>query len=163
MSTSHRRSGSLAAALAALFLVQPSAKAADADTQEVMAYTLTEAGLSKFTKAAQNLASLPNGGPDQCDNDDDSDSESNSISDLAAKIDAFPGARAAVQSAGMTSHEYVVFTMSLLQNGLAAWALKQPGGKLPPGVKQANVDFVNSHGPQLDKLKELDDADCGDA
>ena len=31
----------------------------------------------------------------------------------------------------MTAHEYVVFSFSLLQNGLAAWAVSQPGGKLP--------------------------------
>ena len=152
----------LAAALAVLLLVQLPARAGDADSQEVMAYTLTEAGLAKFTKASQNLAALPSGGPDACKSDDDSDAQSNSISSLAAKIDAFPGAKSAIQSAGLTSHEYIVFTMSLLQNGLAAWALKQPGGKLPPGVNKANVDFVNSHGPQIEMLKGLSGAECGD-
>jgi hypothetical protein len=152
MTISHRTSGTLAAALATFLLVQPSAKAADADTQEVMAYTLTDAGLAKYTKATKNLAALP-GGPGACaSDDDDSDSGSKSISELVAKIDAAPGAKAAIQSAGLTSREYIVFSLSLLQNGLAAWGLKA-GGKLPPGVKQANVDFVNSHGAQLEQLK----------
>ena len=155
MTTSHRVFGTLVAALTALFLAQLPARANDADSQEVMGYTLTEAGLAKYTKAAQSLAALPGGGPGNCANDDDSDSESNSISDLAAKLDSFPGAKAAVQSAGMSSREYIVFTMSLLQNGLAAWALTQPGGKLPPGANKANVDFVNAHGPQLEKLKGI--------
>jgi hypothetical protein len=52
--------------------------------------------------------------------------------------------------------------MSLLQSGIAAWGLSQPGGKLPPGFNKANVDFVNSHGPQLDQLKGLDKGCGGD-
>jgi hypothetical protein len=135
------------------------AAAQDADSQEIMRYTLTDAGLAKYTKASQNLAALP-GGPPGCAKEDDSDSDSNSIAELAGKLDSTPGAKAAVQSAGMTSREYIVFSMSLLQNGLAAWALQQPGGKLPPGLNKANVDFVNSHGPQLDQLKGLDKG-CG--
>jgi len=150
---------SFAAALALALLVQPSS-AQDADSQEVMRYTLTDAGLAKYTKASQNLAALP-GGPPGCAKEDDSDSDSNSIAELAGKLDSTPGAKAAVQSAGMTSREYIVFSMSLLQSGIAAWGLSQPGGKLPPGVNKANVDFVNSHGPQLDQLKGLD-KDCGE-
>jgi hypothetical protein len=136
------------------------AAAQDADSQEVMRYTLTDAGLAKYTKASQNLAALP-GGPRGCATDDDSDSDSNSIAELAGKLDSTPGAKAAVQSAGMTSREYIVFSMSLLQSGIAAWGLSQPGRKLPPGVNKANVDFVNSHGPQLDQLKGLDKG-CGE-
>ncbi len=64
---------------------------------------------------------------------------------MVAKINSRPGAQAAIQSAGMTSREFVVFMFSMLQNGMAAWALKQPGGKLPPGISQANVDFFNKH------------------
>ena len=152
--------GGLLAALVISFLTGSPAFAQDADSQEITRYTLTEAGLAKYTKASQNLAALPGGAPG-CANDDDSDSDSNSIAELAGKLDASPAAKAAVQSAGMTSREYVVFSMSLLQSGLAAWGLSQPGGKLPPGVNKANVDFVNSHGPQIDQLKGLDKG-CGE-
>jgi hypothetical protein len=157
MRTSFRLIAFLVAASAAIATLPAAAQ--DADSQEIMRYTLTDAGLAKYTKASQNLAALP-GGPPGCAKDDDSDSDSNSIAELAGKLDSTPGAKAAVQSAGMTSREYIVFSMSLLQNGLAAWALQQPGGKLPPGLNKANVDFVNSHGPQLDQLKGLDKG-CG--
>jgi hypothetical protein len=61
----------------------------------------------------------------------------------------------------MTTREYVVFTFSLMQNGLAAWALEQPGGKLPPGVSQANVDFIRAHKADLDKMgDESDESSC---
>jgi hypothetical protein len=54
-----------------------------------------------------------------------------------------------------------VFSLSLFQNGLAAWALEQPGGTLPPGVKMANVNFLRAHEAELKKLGELTkQADC---
>ena len=63
----------------------------------------------------------------------------------------------------MCLREYVVFSMSLFQNGLAAWALDQPGGKLPQGVSKANVDFVKKHDAQLKQLQGLSaDGGCDD-
>ena len=48
-------------------------------------------------------------------------------------------------------------------DGMAAWALAQPGGKLPAGVKMANVNFYRSHEAELAKLGELTkEAGCDD-
>lgn len=162
MRTPCRFIATLIAAAAAIATLPAAAQ--DADSQEVMHYALTDAGLAKFTQASENLAALPRGGPGNCGGEDDTDADSRSIAEMAARLDAFPGAKAAVQSAGMSTHEYIVFSMSLLQNGLAAWGMSQPGAKLPPGVNKANVDFVNTHGPQLDQLKALNgkSGDCGD-
>jgi hypothetical protein len=107
-------------------------------------------------QATRNLKALK---IDDCDDD----SEVRSLSQAVAKIDSAPGAKAAVQSAGMTTREYVVFTFSLMQNGLAAWALEQPGGKLPPGVSQANVDFFRAHQADMQDIgDESDDSACSD-
>jgi hypothetical protein len=74
-----------------------------------------------------------------------------------------PGAKAAVQSAGMTSREYVVFAFSLIQNGMAAYLLDTPGGRLPPGVSRSNVDFYRQHAGELEKLAaETEDESCED-
>jgi hypothetical protein len=70
-------------------------------------------------------------------------------------MDGVPGVKSALKGAGMTSREYMVLSLSLFQNGLAAWALEQPGGKLPPGVKMANVTFYRTHKAELEKLGEL--------
>ena len=59
------------------------------------------------------------------------------------------------KGAGITSCEYLLFSWSLFQNGMAAWALEQPGGKLPPGVKMANVNFYGAHEAELTKLSDL--------
>jgi hypothetical protein len=59
-----------------------------------------------------------------------------------------------MKSAGMSSREFFVFSMSLVQNAMAAWALDQPGGKLPPGAQMANVKFYRAHEAALKKLGE---------
>jgi hypothetical protein len=136
------------------------ARAQDADTAEVQRYVLTDAGLAKYSQATKKLASLPRD-PAACSDEGDG-SGSQSIDQMAAKLGAVPGAKAAVQAAGMSLREYVVFSMSLLQNGLAAWALDQPGGKLPQGVSKANVDFVRKHDAQLKQLHGLSPHGCDD-
>lgn len=145
------------AACAAALLASPPAAAQDRDAQEIAAYVLTDAGLAKYTKATKNLAALPGSKPGDCDAGDDS----MSLAEMVAALDGTPGAKAAIQSTGMTTREYVVFTFSLFQNGLAAWALSQPGGKLPAGTSKANVDFYNRHAAELQQLEALkQDDDC---
>lgn len=165
MLTSHRIAGALLAASTILLAVPRLASAQDADTKEVLRYTLTDAGLAKYTQAAKRLAALPGGGPGACDDEDsdDEDTEAQSLNEMAAILDAIPGAKAAIQSTGMTTREYILFSMSLLHNGVAAWAIGQPGGTLPPGVSKANVDFVKKHDAELKKLEALKPKDdCGD-
>lgn len=140
----------------ALFL--PAVGAAD-DTQEIQNYVLTDAGLAKYSAATRKLAALP---PDAAACEDDGD-DSQSIDDVAAKLNALPAAKAAIQSAGLSTREYVVFSFSLLQTGLGAWAAEQPGGKLPPGVSKANVDFYKKHEADLKQLEGLNRSDdCDD-
>jgi hypothetical protein len=151
MFTVHRLLGAMTIAL----LLPAFAAAQDRDAREVQGHVLTDAGLAKYTQATKKIAALPGG---DCDDDD-----SQSIDQMTAKLNASPGARAAIQSAGMTTREYVVFTWSLLQTGLAAWAVDQPGGKLPQGTSKANVDFYKKHQAELQKLEGLKQGDdCDD-
>lgn len=126
----------------------------DKDTREISAYVLTEAGLAKFTKATANLGRLAQRASGDCESE-----SATSIDDAVARFDAVPGAKAAIQSAGMTTREYIVFTWSLFQNGMAAWAVSQPGGKLPAGVSKANVDFYRAHEAAMQQLGEHTEAD----
>jgi len=78
---------SIACALGLLVLAPATSHAqnkADADTREITAYKLTEAGLGKYTQATRNLKGLP---IDDCDED----SEVKSLSEAVTKIDAAPG------------------------------------------------------------------------
>jgi hypothetical protein len=131
----------------------------DADTNEVRAYKLTDAGFAKYIAATHKLRDVKF---ENCiAGDDDDDDEPTSIASAAAKIDAVPAARAALQSAGMTSHEYVVLAFSLLENGMASYMMQTPGGKLPAGINPANVDFVRKHSAELHTLaNESDEEAC---
>jgi hypothetical protein len=152
----------LTAALTVTFFLPAFAVAEDRDAQEVMSYTLTEAGLAKYTQATKKLAALPTGAPNACEEEDsDSQSQAQSVDEIAAVLDAAPGAKAAIASAGMTTREYVIFSLSVFHNGMAAWAVSQPGGKLPPGTSKGNVDFYQAHEAELASLGELTkSADC---
>jgi hypothetical protein len=142
----------IAAAALALGVSGPAA-ANDDDHREVSSYVLTEAGLAKYTRAARNLATIPGA----CAADKDApDGASQSIDGMVAKIDAMPGAKAAIQSAGLQPREYVLFSFSMIQSAMSAWAVSQPGGKLPPGVSQANVDFYKKHEAAIAALGEND-------
>ena len=104
--------------LVALALVLPAIAAAqDRDTQEINRYVLTDAGLAKYTQATQKLNALGAAG---CEHESVDDSDTGSLTAAVANIDANPAAKAAIQSAGITSREYIVFGMSMLQAGLTA-------------------------------------------
>jgi hypothetical protein len=130
---------------------------ADRDTNEIAGYVLTDAGLAKYTQAVRKLQPLKEQLQQDCDREDVPDS----LNGMAARMDRVPAVKSALKATGMTSREYMVFSLSLFQNGLAAWALEQPGGTLPPGVKMANVNFLRAHEAELKKLGELTkQADC---
>ena len=171
MFNSHRiRSALRVTATLGLMLFLPLGAQSDAgsDEREIDAYRLTESGLAKYTRAMQNLGPLAKKMSEDCnDGRDDGESEddgnANSIDESVASFEAIPGVRAAIQSAGMTTRDYIVFTWSLFQSGMAAWALDQPGGKLPPNVAMDNVTFYRKHEEALKKLgEETKPAECGD-
>jgi hypothetical protein len=121
----------------------------DRDTREVGSYVLTESGLAKYTQATRNLGALAKKMSGNCDDDDGAES----LDDSVARFEAILGVGAAMKSAGMTSHEYVVF----------AWSLSQPDGKLPAGTSMANVNFYRAHEVAIQKLGEQTSSDdCED-
>ncbi len=125
----------------------------DRDTREINAYVLTESGLAKYSQATRNLAGLA----DNCDDEEGTQS----LDAAVARLDANTKARGAITSAGMTTREYLLFSFSLLQNGIIAWTISQPGGKLPAGASTANVNFYRAHEAAIQKLgKETQSDDC---
>lgn len=138
-------------------LVAGAQNLADRDAKEVADYVLTDTALAKYTRAVRSLQPLKEQLPQTCEGDE----HPKSLNDQAAKIDSVPGVKSALKVAGMTSREYLVVSFSVFQSGMAAWALDQPGGTLPPGTKPANVNFYRAHKAELDKLGELiKQADC---
>lgn len=152
------------ATLACAIAAVKAAEAQASDLQEVSAYRLSESGLARYSQAIRKLGSLASSVSADCKGADDDGEAAQSIDDVAAKLEAVPGARAALDSAGISSHEFVVFTFALFQTGMASWALDQPGGKLPEGVSMDNVNFYRANSAALEELGQQTKAtDCGDA
>jgi hypothetical protein len=129
----------------------------DRDTQEINRYVLTEDTLAKYASAVENLRPLAS----QVVSCEESEGVE-SINAMVTRIDRNPAARAAIQSAGLKTREYVVFSLGVFQAGMAAWALDQPGGKLPPGFQKKNVDFYNAHKAAIEAIQPLDESACND-
>jgi len=147
----------LALALIAFAPVVHAKMLPDADTREVRTYTLTDASFAKYVNATHKLREVKF---ENCVDDDDDDAQ-DTIASSVARIDAVPGAKAAIQAAGLSSREYVVLAYALLENGMASYLMQTPGGKLPDGVNTANVDFVRRHSAELHQLaNETEDESC---
>ena len=157
------RNGAIAGFALAVALLVTSVSTAlsfpDPDAKEINSYVLSEAALAKYTRAVANLQPLMESMAQSCDDDE----SASSLNAMAARLDAVAGVKAAVQSAGMTTREYLVFSFSMFQSGLAAWALSQPGGKLSPGVQMANVNFFRAHEAAFNQLGEKSKAANCDA
>jgi hypothetical protein len=134
----------------------------DRDSQEVSKYQLSESTLTKYSQAAHSLALLAKKLPSACSDDDDDDDGPQTIAKFAMKIEAIPGANKAIESAGLTTHEFVVFTFAVVQSAGAAFALERPGTQLPPGVNMANVNFVRAHQAAIEQLNVEADSQCSD-
>lgn len=138
---------------------------ADADTREVSSYVLTEQGLEQFTQATKNLGSLAQELFSDCNDSDDSDDSETpqSLGEMVARMDAIPGVTAAIESAGMSNREYIVFSFSLFKNAIAAWVMSQPGGELPPDVSMANVEFYQAHEAEIQQISpQMESGGCDD-
>jgi len=153
------RSASLAcAACLVLPFVVWAQDPADADTREVSNYRLSEPALAEYAAATRALAPVLANNMQGCD-----DSGNESLAGLAARLDAVPGASAALSGASMSSREYVVFMLAAFQAGMGAWALTEGQGELPPGFSAENVAFYQAHEAELQELAALlPQDDCGD-
>jgi hypothetical protein len=120
----------------------------EAEMREIKGLELTEAGLAKYAQATRNIRNLPVG-------DCDLTSRVMSISEMESKLDAAPGAAAAVKSAGMSTREYSVFALAVAHNSMAAYGAKQSGGAIPAGTSPSNVAFYQRHEGEIMKIAQL--------
>jgi len=113
---------------------------------------LTEGALAKYTLAAGNLSKLSKI-PGLCADDD-----VESLAAMVKRVDGVAAARSAIVSAGMTTREFVVFTVAMFTNGFAT--LAPPGSPFPDGASKANVEFFRAHLAAFQAIPKS--KDCGD-
>ena len=161
MQTIQRLSAILSIFVALVLMLPAGAHAQiDRDTQEISSYVLTDAGLAHYTSASKALGALKKSVSGDCEDDDDDDGDNaKTIDQMVAKFNATPGAKAAIQGGGMTTREFIVFSMSIFQTGMASWALSQPGGKLPAGVSMTNINFYRKHEAAMAALNQASESD----
>lgn len=81
--------------------------------------------------------------------------DAKTIDEMAAKIKTFPPLANALSKEGVAPREYAVFTLAVLQAGMAAGMQKAGMLKqLPPGVNGENVKFILDHEAEFKKLQE---------
>jgi hypothetical protein len=141
---------------ASLFFGACAAFAQDADMEMLAEYRLTDEGLANFAQASRNVAAAVKADPSLEDSVDVSDDAT--IAELADLYDSHPVVRTAIESAGMTSTEYVTFLYSMIQAGMAAWMVEEYGQtELPEGTPQENVDYYLANKDKFTALsKELE-------
>jgi hypothetical protein len=131
------------------------APSGDADLRELSRYELTMTDVRKFAAANAALAQHPEAERDE--DQDESDTEDDSLDELAARIGRVPEARKAIEAAGLTVRQYAVITMALFQAAFAQYAVDQ-GADInkvarDAGVNPANIRFVKEHKAELEKLR----------
>jgi len=148
----------LAAIVAVAHASVAAAQSDDPDIKEINAYRLSEAKLAKFVQASRNLVAAVDANPEL--KSGELQKENPSLGEMAAFYDSKPPVKRAINSAGMTSREYVTFMLSMFQAGMMSWAAKQPGAKLPPDFPKENVAFYDAHQKEIEaataEFKKLD-------
>ena len=82
-------------------------------------------------------------------------SDSQTINDMAAKIQKLPAMASALQREGLTAREFAKFTLAILQAGLAA-GLQKAGmlKQTPEGTNPANIKWILEHEAELAKFQK---------
>ncbi|MGH8496657.1 MAG: hypothetical protein ACREVN_11040 [Gammaproteobacteria bacterium] len=154
MNLFNRRWAAVCAAIAALQLFGAGPVMAQADSPDAKAlaeYRLTDEGVENFTKASRNLIAAFKADPGLGQAMEGSDNAT--IAETAAAYDAQPAVRKAIESADMTSKEYITFMYSMFQAGLAGWLVEEYGQtELPEGTPRENVDYYLAHKEELAAL-----------
>ena len=122
--------------------------------RELAAFRLSMDKLSKAAQAGRALESLSEidsslKGVAQFDKD----KGSQAIAEAVGRIDAHPEARTAIQSAGLSTRDYVLTMYCFVQSTQALLVREDKGRKqYPPGASEENVVFVRNHLKEINRL-----------
>lgn len=117
-------------------------------------YRLTEGTFKKYVQVNKALVALAKDPAMQrYAAEHENDKAPETIAEMAAQFDAVPPLKKAIHDAGLTSREFALFSMSLLQAGMALGVLESGATKLPEGTPKENVDFVRAHRAEIEQIQ----------
>jgi hypothetical protein len=131
----------------------------DADQKELYNYALSMDKIQKIASATRELQALAKQHPDINDN-----SDAKNLDATVAKIQKYPEAVAVIKKNGLSPREYVVGIMTVMQASMAVGFKKSGTYKdYPPKmlqlVSKANLEFVEQHWDEMQKLTKMDSDD----
>jgi hypothetical protein len=132
----------------------------DAELADVQSYKLSMEKIDKMLAAQRNLAAkakaMTPAERDAMEARGESASNPNeSLDDMARKIDNEPMLRDAIREAGLSSREYVLITMSMMQTGMADGVLKmRPKDNQDSLIREMkanpdNIKFYREHEAEI--------------
>jgi hypothetical protein len=147
---------SLAVLAVLVAFAAPRAKADD--TAEVQNYRLTMPVVKKFERVQESLYQSIRKDPSLATKYDKTpdDGSDQSIAATVKRMDAMPELKQAVVKAGLTTREYLLATLAMLQVGMAH-AMSQSRGadtsKLPANVR-ANLKLMEQNKAEFDRIQQ---------
>jgi hypothetical protein len=140
-------------AFGAISSAAPQSMTTDSDEKEVTAFRLTMSNVEKFANAGTAIMKLSHDNP-ALKKQMDEDSKDKTIRQSVATLDSkFPAVGAAIHGAGLSTHDFVVMTATIMSTTMAVGMKKQGYLKqLPPSVSAENAAFVEQN---FDKLNDL--------
>ena len=151
-------------AAVALLVLTPAASAQKeaqeaADAKAVAAYRLTMPALKKYEAVADQLVAWLKTNPVPQAGEAVSSRDDMSIDEMASEIVKVKAVASALQKAGMTPREYVVFTLAMAEAGIGV-AMKKMGHA--PDAPAANVKFMEDNATLIAALqKKVESANEG--
>ncbi|MGB8523219.1 MAG: hypothetical protein WCD43_09645 [Candidatus Acidiferrales bacterium] len=127
----------------------------EAEKNEVKNFVLTSDKLDKYAEAVKAIRKVQKDDPalnKQMD-DDNSKNPSNTIAGSVATIEKYPPVVNALKSAGLSPHDFVVMTYTLI-NSAAAVHMKRAGAikEYPDSVLPDNAAFVEKNYDRISKI-----------
>lgn len=140
-----------------LLLASPHANANDADTQKIEHFKLSSGVITHYAAATRALQQLSKTHPGA--SLEENGDKNASLTQKAAMLDKQPLLHSALAGAGMTSEDYLLCTMAVIQSSLYASLVQNQGAKawsdIPPGTPTDNVKFVLAHEAEIEEVNKL--------
>jgi hypothetical protein len=145
----------LIASVAAAVQAPAEKASAEAEKKDVKNFVLTTDKLDKYEAAVKAINKVQKDNPaikKQMD-DEDSRNPSNTIVGSVALIEKYPPIANAIKGAGLTPHDFVVMTYTLI-NSAAAVQMKKVGTikEYPDSVLPENISFVDKNYERIKKI-----------
>ena len=152
----------LTVATGALLLIVPTASAQreaqqEADAKAIAGYRLTLSALRKYEAITDQLTAWLKtqraAQVEQAGKAGDSSDDDMSIDEMAREITKIKAFADALQKAGMTPREYVMFSFALMEASLHVAMKKQGLADEPEDIHPANIRFVEANAALLEALQ----------